>query len=449
MAVMSRLRQETLVRDSSPGSPPVLRRINQAHVLGAVRSSEVLRLGEIAKITGLSRPTVSNVLDELHDAGWVRFLDEHPEGRAGLGRPARMVQFRADAGYVVGIDIGAHRTSVIVADLEGTRAATVRRSTSGAHDRQQLLATVRSAVREALTRSRVGRRAVMSVAVGTPGIINRATNTVVQAPGLPGWTSLNLARELHRSFHCAVHIENDVNLAVLGERWRGSATDADTVVFVSWGERVGAGICIDGRLHRGAGGAAGEIGYLNVLDPTSTDVRADEEGRGPLERAVGAGAVVAMGKQAARRHAGPLRELARSGGDFDAAAVFAASMQGDAAARTVIDTVTARLARALAPLMLVLDPDVVVIGGGISRAGPSVLDNVRRHVHRLTLVPTPLRLSTLGEEAVVIGAVRLALSDVEHRVLPSLDGPSPDFSPGLVLRAGETGQTGETGEIGE
>ena len=420
---------------ASPGSPAALRHINQAHVLAVVRRSEALRLGEIAETTGLSRPTVASALDELQEAGWVEFLEEHPDGRSRLGRPARLVRFRADAGYVVGIDIGAHRASVVVTDLEGAEAATVRRSTSDARDRHQLLAAVRTAVREALARAGIDRRAVMSVAVGTPGIINPAGNIVMQAPGLPGWTSLNLARELHRSFHCAVHIENDVNLAVLGERWRGAATDANTVVFILWGERVGAGIFIDGRLHRGAAGAAGEIGYLNVVDPIGADVRVDKEGRGPFERAVAAGAVMTLGKEAARRHSGALRELARTEGHLDAAAVFAAAARGDATARTVVDTVTARLARGLAPLMLVIDPDVVVIGGGISLAGPAVLDAVRKHVHRLTLVPTPLRLSTLGEDAVVSGAIRLALSDVERHVLPSLEAPEPDSSAGLVLRA--------------
>ena len=427
---VSRLRQRISASDSSPGGTAVLRRINQAHVLSAVRSSEALRLGDVAKITGLSRPTVTNVLEELHDAGWVKFCDDHPEGRAGLGRPARMIQFRAGAGYVVGIDIGAHRTAVVVADLDGTPAAKVTQSTSAANDRHRVLAAVRAAVQEALLRSRVDRRAILSVTVGTPGIIDRAGRTVIEAPDLPGWTSLNLAHEIERWFHCAVRIENDVNLAVLGERWQGAATDANTVIFIWWGERVGAGICIGGQVHRGATGAAGEIGYINILDPLGREVPFDDECDGTLSRAISAGTIVAMAKDAARRHAGPLRKLMRLEGPLDAASVFAASAQGDVGARSVVATVSARLARGLAPLMLLLDPDVVIIGGGISRAGAPLLDAVRKDVERLTVVPTPLRLSTLGEDAVVVGAVRLALSDVEHRVLPSLD-PEPGLNPAI------------------
>ena len=405
---------------ASPGSPAALRQINQAHVLSAVRRSEALRLGEIAETTGLSRPTIASALDELHDAGWVDFLDEHPKGRSGLGRPARLVRFRAEAGYVVGIDIGAHRTGVVVADLNGTPVATLKRGTAGAHDRHQLLGAVRATVHDALAQSGVGRNAVMSVAVGSPGIIHPTESMVVQAPSLPGWASLNLAKELRRSFRCPVQVENDVNLAVLGECWRGAAKSARTVVFVLWGERVGAGIYIDGQLHRGASGAAGELGYLSVLDPSGKEVLVDELGLGPFERAVGAGAIVAMGKQASRGRANGKSELARAGEELDAARVFSAAAAGDRAARQVVDTVIARLARGLAPLLLVLDPDILIIGGGVSRAGKAVLDALRLQVHRLTLVATPLELSALGDDAVVIGAVRLALTDVEQRVLPSL-----------------------------
>ena len=405
---------------ASPGSPTALRQINQARVLSAVRRSEALRLGEIAETTGLSRPTVASALDELHEAGWVDFLGEHPKGRSGLGRPARLVRFRAEAGYVVGIDIGAHRTGVAVADLNGTPVATLKRSTAGARDRHQLLAAVRATVHDALAQSGLGRNAVMSVAVGSPGIIHPTESMVVRAPSLPGWASLNLAKELRRSFRCPVQVENDVNLAVLGECWRGAARSARTVVFVLWGERVGAGICIDGRLHRGAAGAAGELGYLSVLDPSGQEVLVDEQGLGPFERAVGAGAIVAMGKQASRRRVNGKSELACAGEELDAARVFSAAAAGDRAARQVVGAVMARLARGLAPLLLVLDPDILIIGGGVSRAGKAVLDALRLQVHRLTLVGTPLELSALGDDAVAIGAVRLALTDVEQRVLPSL-----------------------------
>jgi predicted NBD/HSP70 family sugar kinase len=260
----------------------------------------------------------------------------------------------------------------------------------------------------------------MSVAVGSPGIIDRETGAVVQAPGLPGWTSVNLARELRRSFRCPIQIENDINLAVLGECWHGVARDAQTVVFVGWGERVGAGICIGGRLHPGARNAAGEIGYLGVLDPGGPGAEVDEEGRGPFERGVGASAIVAMARDAARLRRRPTPALAGAAAPADADAVFAAARDGDPAAQEAVDTVVARMARGLVPLLLILDPDMLVIGGGLSQAGSPMLTALEGHLRRMTLVPTKLELSALGEDAVAHGAIRLALTDVEQRLMPTV-----------------------------
>ncbi|MEV0838255.1 ROK family transcriptional regulator [Actinocatenispora sera] len=417
---MTRGRQEPRGTSGTTG-PPLLRLINQGKVLAVLRAGGPLRVGELARLSGLSRPTVSHVIDQLSEAGWVDYLDRAPDAQRQLGRPARVVRFRADAGYVLGIDIGPHQTAVLVADLDGRTVGSARRITSSAQDQHQLLAAVRSAVDAALSAAGIAHDAVLSVAVGSPGIIDRDAGTVVQAPGLPGWTTLDLKQQLRRFFRCPVLVDNDVNLAVLGERWRGVARDADTVVFVLWGERVGAGICIRGQLHRGKGDAAGEIGYLTVLGDDD-GAQPDDEGRGPFEREVGASAILRLARTLA---ADPARaSVLADRPDLDVPEVFAAAGD-DPVAREVVDTIAVRLARGLAPLLLTLDPDVLVIGGGISRAGPRILDSVDQHLQRLVLTPTPLRLSALGGDAVVTGAIRYALDDVQARLLPSADATDP------------------------
>lgn len=397
----------------------MLRQLNQSRVLSELRNAGALRLVEVAQRSHLSRPTVTQVLEELHQAGWVTYLDQHASGYAGLGRPGRLVRFRAEAGYVVGIDIGPHRMNVIVADLDGKPVAVSRHSTATAQDGALLLALVRSAIRNALHEAHVPRQAVLSVAAGSPGIIDPDTGAVILAPSVPGWSSRHLGQELQRSFRCPVRIDNDVNLAVLGERWRGAAQEAQTVVFVQWGERIGAGICIGGQVHRGAANGAGEIGYLSVLgdDPLNGSLT-DAEGRGLFEREAGAAAITRLGEEMARRRGGRLAEVLDETGALDAAAVFAAAEQGDTGAREVVDIVLDRFARGLAALLLILDPDMLVVGGGISGAGGPMLSAVKERLAHLVLVTSEVKLSMLGEEAAAWGAVRLALTDVEQRVLP-------------------------------
>jgi predicted NBD/HSP70 family sugar kinase len=236
------------------------------------------------------------------------------------------------------------------------------------------------------------------------------------APGLPGW-QIDLARELRRSFRCPVQVGNDANLAALAERRYGLARDAHTAVFILWGERVGAGVLIGGQLHRGAANAAGEIGFLGL--DAGTTAEPDALGRGPFERLVVAGTIVEVARAAASRHGGELAALLSGPGRLDAEAVFAAAAHGDPAAVEVVHTIAARFARGLAPVLLILDPDLVVIGAGMSRAGSTLLAAIESCVRPLTLAPPKLALSSLGDEAVTLGAVELALADAERRLLPA------------------------------
>jgi predicted NBD/HSP70 family sugar kinase len=189
-------------------------------------------------------------------------------------------------------------------------------------------------------------------------------------------------------------------------------------VFILWGERVGAGVLIGGQLHRGAANAAGEIGFLSL--DAGTTAEPDGLGRGPFERLVVADAIVEAARAAAARQGGELaRLLAEAPERLDAEAVFAAAAHGDPVAVEVVQTIAARFARGLAPVLLVLDPDLVVIGAGLSRAGDALLAAIEACVRPLTLVPPKLELSSLGDEAVTLGAVELALADAQRRLLPA------------------------------
>jgi predicted NBD/HSP70 family sugar kinase/biotin operon repressor len=397
---------------SAHGAPPLLRQINSAHVLAALRGAGPLSLSDLAARTGLSRPTVGQVVDQLHAGGLVADVEPGHGGAVRSGRPARLVRFRSEAAYVVGIDIGRHKVLVTVADLAGTIVAQHRGATSGASSSTDLLAALRKAATGALGRAGIRRADVASVAAGTPGVVDWTRGAVVLAPQLPGW-KIELARELRRSFRCPVQVENDANLAALAERRHGVARDAHTVVYILWGERVGAGVLIGDQLHRGAANAAGEIGFL-ALDEGTT-AQPDEAGRGPFERLVGAEAIAEVARAAARRQGGG---FLAAGGAATPEAVFAAAARGDPAAVETVQTIAARFARGLAPVLLVLDPDLVVIGAGVSRAGTTLLRAIEASVAPLTLVRPRLELSRLGDEAVTLGAVELALAEAERRLLP-------------------------------
>ncbi|MFE2722591.1 ROK family protein [Kitasatospora sp. NPDC059327] len=404
--------------------PHVLRRMNGEAVLSALRTAELdaCRVSDLISATGLSRPAVTRALADLCETGLVEDIvvnpADEPDGRT-VGRPARLARFRSEAGHVCGVDIGPHKVLVIVADLKG-RVVASHRASVPAHTRGgDLVVIAKEAVAEALKRARLNAADLWAVCVGTPGIVDREGGTVLRAPSIPGWTGLSVVPELAERFGCPVRLENDVTLAVLAELGAGDGGEGgENLALVQWGQRIGIGIVIDGRPYRGASGAAGELGFVD-LDPTGQagdpTVPDAPDGMGAFERLVGASAFhrTALAAYAA---AGTVAPAGLAAGEEGLPVLFDAARAGDPIAVGVVDEVARLFARGLAVFLLLVDPGRVVIGGGLSIAGEALLGPVRRHLANQVLVPVEVVASELGERGVALGAVRAALHAVEPRI---------------------------------
>lgn len=416
----------------TPASPKLMRRMNLDAVLQTIRSGGTVSRLDIAAATRLSKPTINEVLRVLLEAGYVR--EELPsDNEATNRRPGprpRMLALRADFGHVLGIDIGANKILVLVADLSGTIVASVRRPI-GEENRlnlETLLAEVCSAVEAALGSAEISASSLKATVVGTPGVINPSSGRVSLAPQLPclegvGFGQL-LAGYLPNQMAPTI-VENEVYLSLLAERWRGAARTITDALYVQIGYCIGAAILIGGELHRGACGAAGEIGYL----PLFTDGGRATDGRGPFEWAAGGDAFARMGREVAATRKGKLLREMAGNDDIDAVTLFAAAQRGDAAAKEIIDDLVSRLAVGIATAAIILNPEAVIIGGGISRAGGLLIEPLEARIRGLVPVPPRVFLSRLGEEAVALGAVHVALGAVDESILSSLSlelsGPLP------------------------
>ncbi|MGW5883921.1 ROK family protein [Streptomyces koyangensis] len=368
------------------GDPSLLRRINSAVVLHALRGTECATLTEITRVTGLSRPTVEGVVEGQIEAGLVVEVAAEEGAARRQGRPARRFRFRAEAGYLLGLEIGSHRVSAALSDLDGRILGTAQKAVLASAPADERLERLRATVADLLRRTGVSRQAVRAVGVGSPGIVE-ADGTVRLGTALPEWTGLELGERLRRSFRCPVLVENDANTAAVAEHWKGAAAGSDDVVYVMAGLSPGAGSLIGGRLHRGFGGAAGEIGALHLLGRGETPETLLSTNGEPLH---------------------PLDEQA-------VAAVFADARDGDAQAQAALDRFVRRLVHDVAALVLALDPEVVVIGGWAAGLD-GVLEPLRKELARYCLRTPRVALSVLGEAAVATGALRLALDHVEEQL---------------------------------
>ncbi|MEV4441368.1 ROK family transcriptional regulator [Streptomyces sp. NPDC049577] len=368
------------------GDPSLLRRINSAVVLHALRGAGTPTLTDLVKATGLSRPTVEGVVDGLIDSGLVVEAPVDEGAARRQGRPARRFRFRVEAGHLLGVEIGSHRIAALLADLGGRVVGSASVEVSESAPADERLEHVRIAVLDLLRRSGVPCGSLRAVGVASPGIVE-ADGTVRLGTALPGWTGLPLGERLRSAFRCPVLVENDANAAAVAEHWKGAAVGSDDVVFVLAGLSPGAGSLIGGRLHRGFGGAAGEIGALHLLGREATPEEVLSTTGEPLI---------------------PLDEA-------QVARVFARAGEGDERARAAVERYLRRLVHDVAALVLALDPELVVVGGWAAGLD-GVLEPLGRELARYCLRPPRVAQSLLGEAAVATGALRLALDHVEEQL---------------------------------
>ncbi|MGA5702290.1 ROK family transcriptional regulator [Peterkaempfera bronchialis] len=380
------------------GTPRLLRAINDRAALHLLLERGPLSRTQIGTLTGLSKPTASQLLARLESAGLVV-----PVGttEGGPGPNARLYELNRSAAFVAGLDVTPARIRVAVADITGRvvgehRLATPGRQAAGTVDR--VVAAVDQAVRQA----GLERRQLSQAVIGAPGAIDPLTGRLRYAPHLTGWHAPGLLAELAEALGMPVAFENDVNLAAVAEQTLGEARGCEDFVLLWAAEGIGAAIVIAGRLHRGFTGGAGEVGYMPLPGaPLIRNVR--RENSGGFQELAGAPAVLALAKQ----H-GIGARTAR-----EAVARAATAPGGDA----VLAELAHRLATGLAAIVAVVDPELVVLSGDVPRAGGERLRALVQEELTGLAVPRPrLRLSALEGSPVVHGALQSALATVRESV---------------------------------
>jgi predicted NBD/HSP70 family sugar kinase len=399
----------------------MLRAFNERAAFELIRSGHPISRAEIARRTGLSKPTVSAALATLVAAGLVR------ETSPDLGRPTYGATFYepvAEATHVLALDIGGRYLRGVVAALDGRPLA--RRDVDISGLRAEQVVTEIVGLRDRLVRlARIRPGDLEAAVAGIPGVIDR-TGRVRLAAAVPDLAGLRIADRLGEALGLPVHAENDVNLAAIAEHEHGAGRGVQDFAFLSVGTGTGAGLVFDGRLHRGANGLAGEIDYA-----------VDGEGRDPdaSPHDPCAPVFLAVAERMVAEHvaAGGDTALAGLAGSppagtepTDAAAltperIFAAARAGDALAIRISAEEARRIAVYAAPIAAVADVELIVLGGGIGLNGDLLLEPLRTELARRHPYPPRVECSVLGDHAVLDGAVvaglRIALERTVERRL--------------------------------
>jgi predicted NBD/HSP70 family sugar kinase len=344
----------------------------------------------IAAVVDVSKPTISDVFAELLDDGLIRQIG-HAQGPRGPR--AALFELNHRAAWVVGLDVGRRWVRASIADLSGRIVARNDEPTdTRSHD--ALLHQIGRLAHEVAERHEVAWDDVAHVTIGSPGVPAPMSDAVLLAPNLPDWDRAGLLASLRERLGEDVDLENDVNLAALAELWEGHGRGCRDFVYLWIGTGVGVGLILDGALHRGAHGMAGEVAYLPLAREPLDPLEADRRGR--FETAVAGDAVVRLAAAAGLEVGSP-------------EAVFELARDGDARALDVVEQEARTLALGLGAIVPIVDPELVIVGGGLGHNCSVMLEPLRRELARISPFTPELVTSGLGSDAVLRGAVGSAL----------------------------------------
>lgn len=388
-----------------------VRAINDRAALEALLERGPLTRPELGTLTGLSKPTASQLLDRLGAAGLV-LRDGVRSG--GLGRTAELYRLNPHAAHVAGVDATPGALAVEIADLTGKVIGSSSLTTRGLGP----VAEVRAAVERACEVAEVELSGLGRVVIGVQGALNPATGRLGFAAHLPGWHLPDLVGALTTGLGIPVEVENDVNLVALAEQAHGVAGGKADFVLLWAADGIGMAVVVGGRLQRGATGGAGEIGYLQVPGAPSRKDQ-PEPGRYGLHALVGGDAIVKLMRDHGFRARTPGRavQLAEMALQDRAAAV---APDRAVAARAALTEVAEPLAAALAAVLAVIDPGLVVLAGDALRGGGEHLRAlIESELNQLSIPQPEVRLSTIEANPVVTGALQLGLKAVRDEVFGS------------------------------
>ncbi len=367
-------------------------------MLSVLRESGTAHAAEVARLAGLSRPTAAQILRSLIDVGLVEELDP----KSGDPKRARtMYQAVSDLGVVLSLDIGARFVRAAIADLNGRVLASHSVPTTSLA-LSSILSVVRKAVTDVLTSAGYTHDDVVSLVVGSPGVVDRKAGSISIAGTIAELDGVVLSDLIGKDFKVTPTIENDVNLVTIAEQTYGEGKDVENFAVMSVGSGIGAGLVLNNTLHRGFRGAAGEIFYVPFGDIADTHRTETDPSGSNIQQ---------VAQQLAEKY--PTTRLSEP---YDPVSVFDAARYKDQLALAVVANIAERMARYIASITAVVDVETVILAGGIGRQADVLLAEIQAVVARLVPFAPTIAVSNLGETAVLMGGIALGTQLAQDEV---------------------------------
>ena len=395
---------------SKVGRPSVLRHTNALNILRLLREAGSCSRADLVRASGLSAPTVTNVVRDLQEVGLVEPLGE---GESNGGRPPDMIRFKAERGCILAIELTASQILFLLTNLDGTELerynfAIGKLSTTP----KSICKYIAQAIKSLLRNHKMTRDKLLILVIGVPAITNVQDGVVLSISTLTGWRSVPLRVMLNKIIPCLVVIENDINLAAKGERHGGAAKGEQDFILISIGSNVGAGIILNGQIHHGSHWSAGEIGYLRLPHTSRRAPTLHEFGE--LETVLSSTGIVASWRMEIQKSQKVKAAYPKM---IDAFCILDLAKRGDGLAQKIVRYRACLVADIIVNLSLVLNPGLILLGGEIG-SHPELVSSIRKLLVDSEFAVTKVDAGELGAAAVLWGAIATALEHIPSILLP-------------------------------
>jgi glucokinase len=388
----------------SVGRPSLLRHTNALRVLKLLRESGSCSKADLVRASGLSAPTITNVVGDLLSADLIKALGE---GESNGGRPPDIIAFKAERGCVLAVKITAGSVSFLLADLNGSPLDTHEIPLGGRKTTPDAICIlIGEEVRRLLRKHRKKREQLLAVVVGVPAITNVDEGMVLSISTLENWRSVPLRAKLSKIVDCLVIVENDTNLAAQGERYCGAAQAEGTFILIHIGPNVGAGIVLGGQIYHGSQWSAGEIGYLRL--PNTSRRRPTLHEFGELETVLTSSGILESWNEGKKN----------TNGEMDALGVLNLAQAGDARAEKIVQHRAGIVADIVVNLSLILNPGLILLEGEVG-GHPTLISAVQKQLQESEFAVTKIGAGKLGDTSVLWGGIAIALEMIPSVLLPS------------------------------
>ncbi len=388
----------------SVGRPSLLRHTNALRVLKLLRESGSCSKADLVRASGLSAPTITNVVGDLLSADLIKALGE---GESNGGRPPDIIAFKAERGCVLAVKITADSLSFLLADLNGSPLDTHEIPLGGRKTTPDAICIlIGEEVRRLLRKHRKKREQLLAVVVGVPAITNVDEGMVLSISTLENWRSVPLRAKLSKIVDCLVIVENDTNLAAQGERYCGAAQAEETFILIHIGPNVGAGIVLGGQIYHGSQWSAGEIGYLRL--PNTSRRRPTLHEFGELETVLTSAGILESWNEGKKN----------ASGEMDALGVLNLAQGGDARAEKIVQHRAGIVADIVVNLSLILNPGLILLEGEVG-GHPTLISAVQKQLQESEFAVTKIGAGKLGNTSVLWGGIAIALEMIPSVLLPS------------------------------